>query len=680
MRFIVRPGSDPVAKADPILLKTLGLPYGGIVSVGRTHALILAGSVGEPTAITLGPRTQANAELTVGDTVDVTRVVLPPAALVVLDTDEAIDANRLISAWHGRPITDGDRIDHPDGTEVDILDVRPGNAGTIGPATRVVNRKDGQAIAETSNISSPPTQTRPISTPPTQTRPTSTATVDEAPEDPEVMSSAEALLAGLTEQRELLSGWLTLLTSPADLPATWGLPRVAGVWVEGPPGCGRPELVRAAAADIAVRVEEVSLEKVFKPERLLDVLQGALARAGERAVLFIDRAELLTGDDSLTNYRTQFGAVFRWFLDSVSEKSSLAVVMGTSSLGRIDPALAANDLLPRSLSIPPPDLARRQLLFEAALANVPSETIDHATLAARSAGFSGTDIVAAVLHASASLARRGGKLNTTDIVEAIADTAPSLGSASLGDIPSHGFERVANMTEVKQRLTEAVIWPVTDPERFRTLGIDPPRGVLLYGPPGTGKTFVVKAVAHEAGAAFFPVKGAELLDKYVGESERAVRETFARARIASPSIIFFDELDALVPVRGSSTTNVTDSVVAAMLTELDGVVERGDVAVIGATNRVDLIDPALLRSGRFETHIELGLPDVAGRRALLAISDVPFDDTVDLDELAELGDGLSFADMTGLLREAALTALRRDVSAQHVTWEDLVQARRRFDR
>ena len=679
MRFIVRPGSDPVAKADPTLLKTLGLPYGGIVSVGRTHALILAGSVSEPTAITLGPRTRANADLVAGDTVDVTRAVLSPAALVVLDTDEAIDATQLISAWHGRPVTDGDRIDHPDGTELDILDVRPGNAGTVGPATRVVNRTDGQAIAESVDPPSQPTQTRSIPNPPTQTRSRPPAD-EEAPADPEVMSSAEALLAGLTEQRELLSGWLTLLTSPADLPATWGLPRVAGVWVEGPPGCGRPELVRAAAADISVRVEEVSLEKVFKPERLLDVLQGALARAGERAVMFIDRAELLTGDDSLTNYRTQFGAVFRWFLDSVSEKSSLAVVMGTSSLGRIDPALAANDLLPRSLSIPPPDLARRQLLFEAALANVPSETIDHATLAARSAGFSGTDIVAAVLHASASLARRGGKLKTSDIVEAIADTAPSLGSASLGDIPSHGFERVANMTEVKQRLTEAVIWPVTDPERFRTLGIEPPRGVLLYGPPGTGKTFVVKAVAHEAGAAFFPVKGAELLDKYVGESERAVRETFARARIASPSIIFFDELDALVPVRGSSTTNVTDSVVAAMLTELDGVVERGDVAVIGATNRVDLIDPALLRSGRFETHIELGLPDVAGRRALLAISDVPFDDTVDLDELAELGEGLSFADMTGLIREAALTALRRDVSAQHVTWDDLVQARRRFDR
>src|SRR5690606_36759405 len=143
--------------------------------------------------------------------------------------------------------------------------------------------------------------------------------------------------------------------------------------------------------------------------------------------------------------------------------------------------------------------------------------------------------------------------------------------------------------------------------------IDPPRAILLHGPPGTGKTFIDKAVAHEAGAAVFPIKGAELLDKYVGESERGVHDVFARARTAARSIIFFDELDALAPVRGRSTTSVNDSVVSALLTELDGVIERGDVAFIGATNRPDLIDPALLRSGRFEPHIELGLPDVTAR-------------------------------------------------------------------
>ena len=683
MRFIVRPGTDPVASADATLLKALGLPYGGIVAIGKTHCLVTAGSLAEPTAIALGPRARANAGVEAGDSVEVTRAVLSHAALVVLDvTETPADVADLVTAWQGRPVSSGDRIDLPTASEIGIADVCPGTAGIVGPATRLVGLSDRRVAVEAPQPSPAPPAARPSvasdSTPsaPAEKDGATSPTVERGADT--VISTDEALLAGLESSRDLLSGWLTLLTSPDDLPAAWGLPRVAGVWVEGPPGCGRPELVRAAATDIGLRVEEVSLEKVFKPERLLEDLQGALTKARERAVIFIDRAELLIGDDALSNYRTQFGAVFRWFLDSLAERTGLAAVFGASSLARIDPSLATNELLPRALPVPPPDLSRRRLLFEAALGAVPTNGMDYDALAARSAGFSGSDVVGAVLHASAGLARRGGALTTGDVIDAIRETTPSLGSASMGDIPSHGFDQVANLTEIKQRLTEAVIWPITQPERFRGLGIEPPRGLLLFGPPGTGKTFVVRAVAHEAGAAFFPVKGAELLDKYVGESERGVRDVFARARTAAPSIIFFDELDALAPVRGTSTTNVTDSVVAAMLTELDGVADRGDVAVIGATNRADLIDPALLRSGRFETHLELGPPDLEARRALLDITDVPFDDTVDLEALAELCEGLSFADMTGLLREAALTALRRDTAARHVTWDDLVAARPRF--
>lgn len=659
MRFTIRPGTDPVGTADATMLKALGLPYGGIVSVGSTHCLVTAGAVPEVTALLLGPRTRGNAGVAAGASVDVSRAVLPHATTVVLDGARLpVEPAVLAAAWQGRPLSAGDRLDYPgDGGEATVAEVVPAGGGTVGPATRFVT---GTEPAEPA------------------ARPAPTGS-DPSPSPPLPITADAALLAGLESQRELLAGWLTLLTSPADLPAVWGLPRVAGVWVEGPPGCGRPELVRAAAGDVPVEMEEVALDRVFKPERLLEVLQGALAQAGPRKVIFVDRIELLAGDESLSNYRTQFGAVFRWFLDSAAERSGLAVVLGTSLLSTVDPGLQANPLVPRSLSIPPPDLTRRRLLFEAALAAVPADDIDHATLAARSAGFSGADIMAAVLHASAGLARRGGSLSTEDVLAAVRDTVASLGSASMGEIPAYGFEQVANLVEAKQRLTEAVIWPITEPERFRTLGIEPPRGILLHGPPGTGKTFVVRAVAHEAGAAFFPVKGAELLDKYVGESERGVRDVFSRARTAAPSIIFFDELDALAPVRGTSTTSVTDSVVAALLTELDGISERGQVSVIGATNRPDLIDPALLRSGRFETHIELGLPDAEGRRALLAITDIPFDGSVDLDRLAELTEGLSFADLTGMLREAALTALRRDTAARTVSWDDLVAAHRRFD-
>ena len=248
----------------------------------------------------------------------------------------------------------------------------------------------------------------------------------------------------------------------------------------------------------------------------------------------------------------------------------------------------------------------------------------------------------------------------------------------MGQVTSFGFDKVANLDEVKQRLVEAVVWPMSEPERFARLGIDPPKGILLHGPPGTGKTFVVKALANEAGAAFFSVKGAELLDKFVGESERGVRDVFSRARAASPSIIFFDEFDALAPVRGKSNNSVSDSVVAALLTEIDGVADRGQVSVIAATNRKDLIDGALLRAGRFETHLLLDLPVKASRLALLNITDVPLANDVDLEALAESTDGLSFADLTGLLREAALVALRSDTAAMTVTWAHVTTALERF--
>ncbi|MBM3696744.1 MAG: ATP-binding protein, partial [Actinobacteria bacterium] len=525
-----------------------------------------------------------------------------------------------------------------------VLEVIPGPAGLVGAATMVGPRREREEAL----------------------RLPEGAAAERGP------TTADALLAGLEADVETLSGWLRLLTSPEDLPAAWGLPRVAGVMLEGPAGCGKSELVAAAAARAGARVEEIPLELVFKAERLLDLLERAVRTGQPPVVLFLDRLDAVAGDDGL--FRTQAAAILRWFLDAVAGKPGTACVLGAGSAAGLEAALAGSPLLPRRLSIPPPDLERRRLLFTAALRRVPAGEIDFDTLAARSAGFSGADILSAVVHASAMVAAGKGPLTTTALLEAIAGTTPSLGSVPTGEMPAHGFDRVADLEEVKQRLIEAVVWPLTDPERFSRLGITPPRGLLLYGPPGTGKTFVVRALAHEAGAAFFSVKGAELLDKYVGESERAVREVFARARAAAPSLLFFDEVDALCPVRGRSTTTVTDTVVAAMLTEMDGIAERGKVVVIGATNRIDLIDPALLRAGRFEAHLELALPNAVARRALLSLADVPFAADVDLDALAEQTDGLSFADLTGLLREAALEALRRDPKAIKVGRAEIARA------
>jgi transitional endoplasmic reticulum ATPase len=239
------------------------------------------------------------------------------------------------------------------------------------------------------------------------------------------------------------------------------------------------------------------------------------------------------------------------------------------------------------------------------------------------------------------------------------------------------LEQVGDMAEVKQSLTEAVLWPLRYPDSFARLGVDPPRGVLVYGPPGCGKTFLLRALAGSGALNVLAVKGAELLDKYVGESERAVRELFRRAGDAAPALVFLDEVDALAPRRGqSSDSGVADRVVAALLTELDGAQPLRDVVVVGATNRPELIDPALLRPGRLERLVYVPPPDAAARADILraAAARTPLAPDVDLDTLGAELEGYSAADCTAVLREAALTAMRESLEATEVTAAHLAAA------
>ncbi len=649
MRFIVQPGTDPVAHADATLLTAMGMPGGGVIALGETHCRVAPGEVPSTNALLVGPRTLSNAGVEYGQSVNVERALVPEARRVVVDAVEDLEIRHLARSLQGNVVSEGDvalvHRSYGDETgelvEVRVRSVDPGSTGLVGSRT-LVNTEDGVAEKES------------------------------AVRAAEYPTTGEALIAGLDSELDTLTGWLTLLTTSEDLPRSWGLPEVAGVVLEGPSGVGKAELVNAAAEAAGADVHEISVDLVFKPDRLLSMLEAAVKTTATPGVIFIDRVDAVAGDEAL--FRNQVAAIMRWFLDAVAQKSGLAVVLGASNADELAGELASSPLLPRTMTIPPPDSSRRGLLFEAALGKVPTDDIDTALLAARSAGFSGADVVSAVLEASARAAGSGNPVTQQDLERAIEATTPSLGTAPIGEMPSYGFDRVADLVDVKQRLTESVIWQMQDPERFERLGVDTPKGLLLHGPPGTGKTYVIRALAHESGAAFFPIKGAELLDKWVGESERAVREVFSRAAAVAPSIIFFDELDALAPIRGRSTNSVTDSVVAALLTEIDGIAARGDVFVIGATNRPDLVDPALLRPGRFEVQMLLDLPEPEARRAFLDVSDVPFADDVDIDRLVASTEGRSFADLAGILREAALTALRRDPSAIAVTADDLDKA------
>lgn len=651
MKFVVKSGDVPTAVADAVMLKALGLPGGGIVAIGGTHTHVAPGQVAS-SEIVVSPAVFANAGLDGPSSLDVTRRVVPVADSVQLAPEPPADPG-LLRALAGSVVTVGDTVRVPEGylegdgaATFDVLAVTPGDVGRITAATRLGVGGPTVGTAAGSDV----------------------VRGDATPGSPTI---SDALLAGLDNELDLLTGWCSLLAGSKDLASAWGLPSVAGVLLAGPAGCGKSELVSAAATRSGCAVTEVDATLVFSADKLLDKLSAAVHGATGPTIIHLAHAEAITGNDATSTFRTHAAAILRWFLDTVAGAPRLACVIGISSTSELHPSLSKSPLLPRSITIPPPDIDRRRALFAAAVRELPGAGVDVDRLAGGSSGFSGADVMAAVVQASSVLALRGGTVDTDALLEAIRSVTPSLGAVPVGEMTSFGFSRVANLEDVKQRLTEAVIWPVTSPERFAQLGIEPPKGVLLYGPPGTGKTFVIKALAHEAGAAFFSVKGAELLDKYVGESERGVREVFERARAAAPSIIFFDEFDALAPVRGRSSSSVSDSVVAALLTELDGVADRGQIAVIGATNRRDLIDPALLRSGRFEVHIELGLPTQPSRRKMLDITDVSIDSDVDLDELARRCDGLSFADMAGLLREAALTALRHDDTAMTVTWEHL---------
>jgi len=299
-------------------------------------------------------------------------------------------------------------------------------------------------------------------------------------------------------------------------------------------------------------------------------------------------------------------------------------------------------------------------------------------VAARTPGFVVADLDSLVHEAAVQAAHRqrdqssgvAPQVGAQDFAAALAVTRPTSMDGQGLATPDLTLDDVGDMAAVKQVLVEAVVWPLTYPDTFDRLGITPPHGVLLYGPPGCGKTFLVRALAGTGQVNVLSVKGAELLSKWVGESERGVRELFARARAAAPVLIFLDEVDALAPARGqSSDSGVGDRVVAALLTELDGIEALRNVVVVAATNRPGLVDPALLRPGRLDRAVYVPLPDGAARAQILAVATrrTPLDPAVDLAELAVRCEGFSAADCSALVRSAALTAMRESMAAPVVT-------------
>ncbi len=550
-----------------------------------------------------------------------------------------------------------------------VTEVDPAGPVSVQPNS-VVIWDDGAAVAATSDpgsvLSRQPTPGRYVVT---------------APEESPAPAVGFDDLKGAHAQASRLTEWLKLALDEPGLLKTLGATANLGVLVSGPAGVGKATMVRTVCAGRRlVELDGPEVGALRAEDRLGSVASAvATVRDGGGVLLITDIDALLptTAEPVATLILTE--------LRNAVATAGVAFVSTSAVPESADVRLRAPDLCDRELGLSLPDAAIRRQLLEVLLRGVPTDNLNLDEIAERTPGFVVADLAALVREAALRAAARASedeqppRLTQGDLAGALSVIRPlSRSAAKEVAVGSITLDDVGDMAETKQALTEAVLWPLQHPATFERLGVDPPRGVLLYGPPGVGKTFVVRALASSGRLSVHAVKGAELMDKWVGASEKAVRDLFRRARDSAPSLVFLDELDALAPRRGQSfDSGVTDRVVAALLTELDGIEPLRNVVVLGATNRPDLIDPALLRPGRLEKLVFVEPPDADARRDILrtAGKSVPLSDDVDLDALADDLDGYSAADCVALLREAALTAMRRSIDAADVTAADVAKAR-----
>jgi transitional endoplasmic reticulum ATPase len=488
-------------------------------------------------------------------------------------------------------------------------------------------------------------------------------------------------LKGTHVQAGKLTEWLKLALDEPELLETLGATANLGVLVSGPAGAGKATLVRAVCAHRRlIELDGPEIGALRAEDRLSTVAATvAKVRDGGGVLLITDIDALLpaTAEPVATLILTE--------LRNAVATKGVAFIATSAVPDNVDARLRAPELCDRELGVSLPDAATRAALLEVLLRDVPVTDLKLDDIAARTPGFVVADLAALVREAALRAAARASAdgrpptLTQDDLTGALSVIRPLSRSATEEvAVGSVTLDDVGDMVATKQALTEAVLWPLQHPDTFARLGVQPPRGVLLYGPPGCGKTFVVRALASSGRLSVHAVKGAELMDKWVGASEKAVRELFRRARDSAPSLVFLDEIDALAPRRGQShDSGVTDRVVAALLTELDGIDPLRDVVVLGATNRPDLIDPALLRPGRLEKLVFVEPPDGEARKDILrtAGKSIPLAPDVDLEALAGDLDGYSAADCVALLREAALAAMRRSIDAADVTMADVATAR-----
>ena len=659
-------------RIDEVAMKKLGISPGDIVEIeGRRKTVAIAwpgySEDRGQGVIRMDGWTRKNAGVSLGDKVKVRKARVRPANVVrlaptslTLTVDENFAAyvkKRLLD----RPLIEGDIV------QVPVL-------GQIIPFTVVSTRPTGPVII---------------------TEDTHLVILERPVDISRIPRVTYEDIGDLEEAKQKIREMVELPLKHPELFRKLGIEPPKGILLYGPPGCGKTLLAKAVANEsdayfIAINGPEI-MSKFYgeSEQRLREIFEDAKEHAP--AIIFIDEIDAIAPkrEEVTGEVEKRVVAQLLALMDGLEARGDVIVIGATNRPNAIDPALRRPGRFDREIEIGVPDKKGRYEILLVHTRNMPlAEDVDLKKLAEITHGFVGADLAALCREAAMKALRRvlpkidldrdeiphevleNLKVTMEDFMNAYREITPSALREIEVETPTVRWDDIGGLEEVKQELREAVEWPLKYPDAFERLGIEPPKGILLYGPPGCGKTLLAKAVATESEANFVSIKGPEIFSKWVGESERAIRQLFRKARQVAPAVIFIDEIDAVAPMRGLGIGDsmVTERVVSQLLTEMDGLERLEGVVVIGATNRPDILDPALLRPGRFDRIIYVPPPDRKARLEILKIHTrkMPLADDVNLEELADMTEGYSGADLEVLVREAGLAALRENINIDKV--------------
>ena len=669
-----------IARIDPAVMSQLGISTGDVIEIIGKRKTVAICWPGYPEdygkgIIRVDGYIRRNAGVGIDDKVTIKLATVKNAEKVVLAPTEPL---RLVGAedyirqlLEGRAVTKGDYV--PVGIMGRTIDFivtsihPPVDAVIVGPETQIL-------LSEK---------------------------VEKAPR--EIPRVTYEDIGGLKEAIQKIREMVELPLKHPELFERLGIEPPKGVLLYGPPGCGKTLLAKAVANETNAHFISISGPEIMSKfygeseQRLREIFEEAKKNAP--SIIFIDEIDAIAPkrEEVTGEVEKRVVAQLLALMDGLESRGKVVVLAATNRPNALDPALRRPGRFDREIEIGVPDKQGRLEILQIHTRNMPlAKDVDLNRLAEITHGFVGADLAALCREAAMKALRRYlpkidlsqeriplevlEQLEVTmqDFLEAYKEITPSALREVYVEIPNVKWSDIGGLEQVKQELREAVEWPIKHPEAFKRMGIKPPKGILLYGPPGCGKTLLAKAVATEAEANFISVKGPEIFSKWVGESERAIREIFRKARQAAPCIVYFDEIDAIAPIRGLGFGDsvVTERVITQLLTEMDGIQSLENVVVLASTNRPDMLDPALLRPGRFDRLIYVPPPDYEARLEIFKVHtrDMPLAEDVDLQQLAKITEGYSGSDIEAVCREAGMLALRENINAERVEMRHFVEA------